>query len=546
VPITCLFAATTILCFPILRWGLPRGNDSIEHIQWYFCFSQQFWRGDLFPRWLASMNAGLGSPSMFVYGPLPYYAASLLHPLLANAANPANLELGVTVWLATAFSGVAAYLWLRLMAGQLAALAGALAYLIVPYHLNIDLYTRAAVPELWAFAWMPLILYFATGAIQTPAKSTLVGLAVSYALLISTHLVATLLFTPLLVAYAVFVAQPGLRMAALTRCALGMALGLGLSAVYALPALAHQQNVSAARFIELRPNSLYSNHFLFSGPGRNLGAGNDQFLRKLSWWTVFALGVCLAAFAWVWSLPKRAAKPELFWIAVAVVSMCMMLPVSAFIWSISGSLQAVQFPWRYNMILMLAMSALMALAMDQLRISIRSWRIVPAAVIAISAVPWLAVDLRALAGYQGWKPEVTKLVVGDYLMPSWARWTEAKYMTPEGLLELGEEDALAKVTGVRDAEFQAAVESPQWVTLRRFYYPTWQAQTSQGLPLAIRPAPSTGLIQVEVLAGEQKIHLKLPWGVWEKLGLWISAISTVITACLLLNRWRRRSAGSLY
>src|SRR5215831_9604427 len=234
-PIACILAATAILCFPLLRWGLPRGHDSIVHIQWYFCFSQQFWQRDLFPRWLASMNAGLGSPSMFVYGPLPYYAASLLHPLLAGSATPANLELGVAVWLATAFSGIAAYLWLQTMAGRLGALAGALAYLIVPYHLSIDLYTRATVPELWAFAWMPLILYFTARAIQTTAKSSIAGLAVSYGLLIATHLVATVLFTPVLLVYAAFLPRPGSRNSAFTRVALGIALGMGLAAAYVLP-----------------------------------------------------------------------------------------------------------------------------------------------------------------------------------------------------------------------------------------------------------------------------------------------------------------------
>ena len=36
----------------------------------------QLWSGELYPRWLLGMNSGFGSPTFFVYGPLPYYAAA--------------------------------------------------------------------------------------------------------------------------------------------------------------------------------------------------------------------------------------------------------------------------------------------------------------------------------------------------------------------------------------------------------------------------------------------------------------------------------------
>jgi len=157
------------------------------------------------------------------------------------------------------------------------------------------------------------------------------------------------------------------------------------------------------------------------------------------------------------------------------------------------------------------------------------------------AIAWLAVDLKGLAGYQVWKPEVTKLAVGDYLIPSWAPWTDRHNQTPEGLLALGQDETLTRVDGIRDAVFRSSVDSPQRTALRRFYYPGWEARTAQGASLPIRPAPSTGLIQVEVPAGEQEIHLTLPWGTSEKIGLWISALSAGIIAFLFFRSRRHVS-----
>src|SRR6476661_4413720 len=115
-PILLILLASLAVSYPVLRFGmLPRGHDSIEHLQWYSCFASQLWSGELFPRWLERMNAGLGSPSFFVYAPLPYYIASLFRPVsrVLSVASPENFEMGLAVWMAVTLSGLFAYMWLR-------------------------------------------------------------------------------------------------------------------------------------------------------------------------------------------------------------------------------------------------------------------------------------------------------------------------------------------------------------------------------------------------------------------------------------------------
>ena len=100
--------AAIILAFPMLRYGpLPTGHDTSEHLTYFRHFSPQFWSGDLYPRWLVTMNYGLGSPTFFVYPPFPSYASALLAPLGSalhfNAFNVAE-------FLALFVSGISAFL----------------------------------------------------------------------------------------------------------------------------------------------------------------------------------------------------------------------------------------------------------------------------------------------------------------------------------------------------------------------------------------------------------------------------------------------------
>src|SRR5207253_7679828 len=111
---------------------------------------------------------GFGSPAFFAYAPMPYWLTSLLAPLgrWFSRRPPGYVELTLSALLALWCSAIAAYLWLRRATGEMAAIVGAVVYLASPYHLTVDLYMRAAFAEFWAFAWLPLVLYFTDNVLQ--------------------------------------------------------------------------------------------------------------------------------------------------------------------------------------------------------------------------------------------------------------------------------------------------------------------------------------------------------------------------------------------
>jgi uncharacterized membrane protein len=229
---------------------------------WYTEFARQFLAGELYPRWLADLNNGLGSPAFFYYAPVPFYATLLFTPFFASGDYGLH-HLGASAVLACLASGLTAYLWLKRVATETPAALAAILYLSMPYHVGIDLYTRFAFGELWAFVWMPLALYFVhLMRDEGRQRLALAGLALSYAALVMTHLPTTLIFSLVPPAYALFTTGRERKMRAVIFTGGGMLLGIGLASIYLIPAMTTQESLPA-------PSSSVAGHSSKGGSRRS-------------------------------------------------------------------------------------------------------------------------------------------------------------------------------------------------------------------------------------------------------------------------------------
>lgn len=552
--------------WPLLRHGLPYGHDTVQHVCWYQCFADQFWSGDLYPRWLMKANDGLGSPIFFVYGPLPYIITSLLRPLavaLWGGGNPV-VELGLSAALALVASGLAAYAWLRRATTPAMGLAGALLYLLVPYHVAIDLYVRGALAEFWAFVWMPLALYF-THRLVEGRRSALAGWAVAYALLILTHVFTALIFTPVPLLYAVVLSWGNRPARALRRVAAAMALGLGLSALYLLPALEHQNHISAERLIRQLPREYeFQRNFLFAGAAAHEHAPQGPFPQHIAWVSLATAATAAGAFAWVFvSGDDTARRRAAFWFALAAASLFAMLPASKFAWQMLPLLQRIQFPWRFNTILCVATAALLALCGAGLRRPLGTARMAVGALTLASVAVWLYPAARAVARAEAWHtppPGFTHRAMADshlpisydYLTIVWAKWTDPQFLGPAGIRDLGRRFGEAAVLSgggsvsverwvPREIRLKTESAGAGALVLRRLYYPAWRAEVS-GAETAVQPSAREGLIEVRVPAGRHEVRLALPPSGAERVGAGVSVVSGLIALALALPI-RRRSAS---
>ncbi|QZZ22094.1 hypothetical protein J5X98_06755 [Leptothermofonsia sichuanensis E412] len=360
--ISSIIIAGLLLTFPVVFNGCLVAIDFPFHLSWSSYFTEQLFHGELYPRWLQNMNAGFGSPSFFFYPPIPYYFTALLSPLAHYNSSACN-ALGLSCAFALVASGLTAYIWLREIVHRNAAAIASIFYMALPGHLAINLYFSFAFAAYWAFVWMPLILYFTLKIIRG-SKLNVIGLAISFALLISTHLPTFLVFFPVPVGYVLFVSDKQ-RKAALARLLISIAIAVGLSAIYWLPAMTTQESVSMKDMLGGR--FYYANNFLFAS-SRYDPYDFKKFWRYLELTT--AITGVLAFFAWKASnrYVDRNIKPESnYWLLIAIASIFMTLPLSQFVWDILPPLQKIQFPYRFNAVLELATSALVAMAIPQVR-----------------------------------------------------------------------------------------------------------------------------------------------------------------------------------
>lgn len=316
------FACLTVT-FPLVRYGFPHGADSAQDNSWQDAFAQQFWAMDLYPRWLRGANAGMGSPVFFVYGPLPFWIASLfgvLTPWLSTGIS-SDREIALSAVLAFILSGLGAYFWLRDSIGGPAALVGAILFVFSPYHLVADLYIRGGLAESWAFAWMPFILWFTIRLIRGERLAS-VGIAITYSLLIVSHLFTTLLFTPIPIAVAVYFRGHSGRAQTLGRLLRAIILGAALSAVYLLPALNHAKYVSAQRLIGQGPSIYdYARNFIFSGGFGGHPPAPGKFGWYVSWLTAEIFAIAALCFVSSFRFRKKEVRYKaLFWGLVAAGS----------------------------------------------------------------------------------------------------------------------------------------------------------------------------------------------------------------------------------
>jgi hypothetical protein len=533
--IMVIAAAGLILTIPSIVYGFPAGgHDSQAHPTWYIQFSEQLWAGELYPRWLINENAGLGSPHFFYYAPVPYYLSSILRPLFAS--DPFGWhQLGTSAILALIASGFGAYLWIKNITNRHTAFVAAILYMIMPYHVAIDLYERGAFSEYWAFVWMPFILYFLT-EIRNGRRFATLGLAVSYALLIMTHLPTTLIFSIIPVVYSFYVVDGADRRRAFLATISAMILGIALSAIYLLPAMGTQDYV----YLEREGiKALYTKNFLF--------AGNISTLRFTVELTLVVLGMMILASCAVIisssSLERRLKKERAFWITVGIVSLLMMTPLSKPIVQIFPVLLKIHLPWRFNAVLVVATVALSAIGIFSLRKPYTDKVVVLTVISSLLVTSWVFFTIwQGIEESTVDKEPVNRIIQrGTFYLNFRPRWVlsdirKSAEQTPQVSIYTGVGSVEIGSWKPRDIILEVNTPGSMVLTIGQLYYPGWTAQI-MGEPccLLIQPSKPEGLLRVSMPGGNYEVALRLTVSVLEYAGQMISAVSAVIF--LLLAIW---------
>lgn len=193
---------------------------------WASQFTALLRDGTLYPRWLPLSHDGLGSPVFYYYPPLAFYLTGFFG--LAGLSTYGSVI--ATFALAFLVSGIGCYYWLKDTTPF--PLIGAAFFVLGPYHC-FDFYARGALGESVAVALLPLL---AIGLRRIAEGRPWTFAALAYSAIILSHLPLALLTSFFLIApYAAFHRRRWVGFV----CA--CLVGIGLSAIYLLPAIGLEQ-----------------------------------------------------------------------------------------------------------------------------------------------------------------------------------------------------------------------------------------------------------------------------------------------------------------
>jgi hypothetical protein len=604
-----ILLAAFVAIVPQLIRGNSCGHDFNVHlVSWLDCVNA--WRhGIPYPHWAPSPNYGAGEPRFVFYPPLTWMIGAALGLVL-----PWNLAPIALTFLTLAATGLATRALAREALDDLPATLAGCAALFSGFAL-FTAYERSAFPEFAGGFWLPLIILFVlrdqakspingvppvpriwgpgkeVGPATEPAcslfRSVFNGSTAPLALALAgawlSNLPLGVIAGYLMAGVALLWAVVRRSWAPLVRAAVAAVLGLGLAAIYWLPA-AFERNWVDIKQATQDPGYNFENNWLFAHNANPLLALHDEILRQVSWIAVSMIAVTVICITIGWlrgTLPiAKTSASRLWWAppaAIPVVIFFFLFPVSRPLWYLLPEMRFLQFPWRWLEAVEAPMAIFFAAAIWP------SGRRARAAVLVVCGAAFLAstayasryffqvcypedsvssvlADYRAGEGFEGmyeYEPPggddssiATGLpdacLVSDPSIvlgrpdpddpdsnPAWSRdqgSCEATFQFVHGLQ-----------TNPEHREMHGPIAHSGFLVLRLLSYPAWRIRLN-GQQLTALPKRDDGLIAVPVPQGP--IDLTIDWTRSPDVlaGRWVSALSVLLLAALWFFERRRGPA----
>lgn len=349
---------------PFFFFGSASGHDFEFHVASWLDVAYQWRHGVLYPQWTVWTNYGFGEPRYIFYPPLSWLLGAALTFLVPLSWVP-----GAFILFTQTVAGMAAFFLLRRLTNQRSACLGAAFYAANPYALLVS-YVRSDFAEQLACAFFPLLMLAAlrlAGFLseELPKRSAINLFALPFAAVWLCNAPAGVIASysmALLFAWATVIKR---SWSVAIRSAAGLALGLGLTGFYLLPAAYEQRWVNIGQ--ALSAGLLPSQNFLFTRI--------DDVEHTWFNWIASLCALALLLFtALAALLSRRFARNEgsnlTLWSAfllLGTTSALLMFRFTLPLWNLIPKLRFVQFPWRWMSVLAVICACFLAATMERRR-----------------------------------------------------------------------------------------------------------------------------------------------------------------------------------
>lgn len=595
-----ILLAAAVAVAPQLLRGNSCGHDFDFHLVSWLNANASWRQGIPYPRWTPSANFGAGEPRFVFYPPLTWMLGAALGFVLPWTLVPVALN-----FLLLAAAGLATRALARQLLPEAAAtLAGGAA--IFSGYTVFCAYERSAFAELAGGFWMPLMLLFLLRD-RNPEGSlwrrALDGSAVPLALTVAgawlSNVPVGVMVCYLLAAVAVTAALLVRSFAPILRAAVATVIGLGLAAIYLLPAVIEQRWIAVSQATD-DPGERIENSFLFARHADPALVDHDIELHKVSLIATAMIALALAGILlclWrrrldafpgpqlrgTWGTRKFSSQHS-WWILLALIPLAILflqLSISLPVWNLLPKLRFLQFPWRWLVALGAPMGIFLAAAVWPSESAKRWSRIAVATGCAVLFLLMTAlgggvyfqscdeednvaamVDVyRSGAGFAG-TSEYAPVDADDTMI---ATGLSAACLVDDPTIELGiasdEPDAIpdwqpaqgscedtfaAAPMGAKNGgehfEVRAVTSHAGYLVLRLDRFPTWRIAVN-GRDVHELPRRADGLIAVPVPQGAVNVTADWATAPDARTGRWVSLLSLLLVTGLWLLEHRLRALG---
>lgn len=521
---------------PLLRGQLPLGADVFLHFYRLIALDALVKQGVLFSRWFPNLAFGYGYPIFQYYPPLPHYVALTLSMLGLGPVWGLN---GAFI----AFSCIGAISaggWARSVFGARASVVAGAIYAFAPYTL-FNVFERAALAEFAALAILPMTLWAMHRAVMQPGLRPVAVVAICMAALMLCHNITAMVSAPILTIYALALAvlrwrderreiAPPIRptlhpaMAALVRTTAGLAIGLGVSAFFWLPAFLERDLTRLDRALSTAydfRSAFVAGRALFDWPTPiEADLINSQFALTLSP-VALMLGACALVRISLRRTPLAQRLHGALFALLALTAAMLATAASQPIWEALPLLRFVLYPSRFLGLASLGL-AMLAASLFTPAPGTRTNRV-------LTVVAALAVVASQVFGFFWQQPLLQRgeLAQTATAIPEIERRTGIIGTTsigeyaPRAVREWPAADAgiagffrTAPGVALRDAQITplrgdviAQSGTAHTLTIGQFFFEGWRAQID-GIDAPVGVSDPNGLMTLAVPAGEHRI------GIW--------------------------------
>lgn len=510
-----LLASVAIL-LPFFWLGAASGHDFEFHVASWLDVAYQWKHGILYPHWTAWTNYGFGEPRYIFYPPLSWVLGAALTLLLPVSWVPAAFIL-----LTQTLAGMAAFFLLRRITLARGACLGAAFYAANPYALLVG-YIRSDFAEQLACAFFPLLLLAALRLVgflpeEKPKLSAITSFAAAFAAIWLCNAPAGVIVSYSMALLFAWVTVSQKSWQAGLRGAAGLALGLGLTGFYLVPAAYEQRWVHIGQ--ALSSGLLPAQNFLFS----RIDDVEHTWFNYISSYCALVLilltaSTALASRRAIYQNKSPAARKSLWQtlLLLGVGATLLMLRFTLPLWDLLPKLRFVQFPWRWMSLLAVICCCFFASALERPRgwlwFCLFVFLSVPLGIFLVRNTWWdpdeMPTQMAAINNGTGFEGVDEYDPLGDDHLDL------PKHAPLVSILPASPEDSDAPPPSAKiqmgfwrpeDQRFRVESQGPARVALRLLNYPAWQV-TVNGHAVAPQRPDDVNQMIIPIVAGTSEIE----------------------------------------